>query len=337
MVTVSRRAKTGDARAMDVPVAWILADAAAGNRRQAEALARALDVRVVRMVECRLRPPWSWWAPRGSRWIGPALPQELANAARTEPPAIAIGCGRIAAAFTAWLRVRHGAYAVQILDPRIDPGHWDVVVCPRHDRRDGPNVIQTLGSIHDFDPPRLAEAARARPDLLSLPRPVTAVLVGGPTRAQRIDADYVAALARRLSAWRSGGSLVVTASRRTPRAVVEALRALVAGGPGFAWAGADDGPNPYPALLGAADRIIVTPDSVNLVSEACASGRPVHVFAPRPIRGKLARFHEALVAGGHSRPMGEAPEAWIPTPLVELPAIAAGVRRRFEETRAGRR
>lgn len=321
---------------MDAPVAWILADAAAGNRRQAEALARALDVRVVRKAECRLRPPWSWWAPRGARWFGPALPPEVVDAAHASPPAIAIGCGRIAAAFTAWLRARYGTYAVQILDPRIDPGHWDVVVCPRHDRRVGPNVIRTLGSIHDFDPPRLAEAARARPDLLSLPRPVTAVLVGGPTRAQRIDADYVDALARRLTAWRCGGSLVVTASRRTPPALVEVVRALVGSGPGFAWSGPDDGPNPYPALLGVAERIIVTPDSVNLASEACASGRPVHVFAPRPIGGKLARFHEALVAGGHARPMGEAPEAWTPTPLVELPAIAAEVRRRFEATRARR-
>jgi mitochondrial fission protein ELM1 len=329
---VSRRAKTGDARVMDTPVAWVLADAAAGNRRQAEALARALGVRVVRRVVCRLGPPWSWWAPRGARWLGRALPPAIVDAARTESPALAIGCGRIAAAYTAWLRARHGTYAVQILDPRIDPGHWDVVVCPRHDRRDGPNVIQTLGSIHDFDPQVLGAAARARPDLLSLPRPVTAVLVGGPTRAQRIDADYVEALARRLPAWRCGGSLVVTASRRTPPALVEALRALVGRGPGLVWCGPDDGANPYPALLGVAERIIVTPDSVNLASEACASGRPVHVFAPRPIRGKLARFHEALVTGGHARPMGAAPEAWTPTPLIELPAIAAEVRRRFEAT-----
>lgn len=321
---------------MDAPTAWVLADAAAGNRRQAEALARALDLRVARTVECRLRSPWSWWAPRGARWLDRAWPPALVDAARTSPPAIAIGCGRIAAAFTAWLRARHGTYVVQVLDPRIDPGAWDVVVCPRHDRLEGPNVVRTLGSIHDFDPGRLAAAARSRPDLLALPRPLIAVLVGGPTRSAPSDAAGIDALCERLARWRGDGSLAITASRRTPPAWVARLRRLADGGRGFLWAGADDGPNPYPALLGAADRIVVTADSVNMSSEACASGRPVFVFADRPPRGKLARFHAALVAGGHARPMGEAPEAWTPTPLVELPAVAADVRRRFEATRARR-
>lgn len=318
---------------MDAPTAWVLADAAAGNRRQADALARALGVPVARTVECSLAPPWTWWAPRGARWLDRALPGELVDAARRAPPALAIGCGRIAAAMTAWLRARHGTYTVQILDPRIDPMHWDVVVCPRHDRLAGTNVIQTLGSIHDFDPARFAEAARERPDLLALPRPITAVLVGGPTRAQRIDQAYVDALARQLATWREGGSLVVIASRRTPPGLHAALRALLADGPGLVWTGTDDGPNPYPAALGAADRIVVTPDSVNLVSEACASGRPVHVFAPQPVVGKLARFHEALVAASHARPMGPKPEAWTPVPLIEAPAVAAEIRRRFDAAR----
>jgi hypothetical protein len=60
------------------------------------------------------------------------------------------------------------------------------------------------------------------------------------------------------------------------------------------------------------------------------------VFAPAPITGKLARFHQALVAAGHARPMAEAPDEWIPAPLVEAPAIAAEIRRRFEAARAVR-
>jgi mitochondrial fission protein ELM1 len=321
---------------MDRPIVWVLADAAAGNRRQADALARALGFDVARAFECRLSPPWSWWAPRGARWLGRVLPKPLLDAARTAPPDLVIGCGRIAAAWTAWLRARHRSFAVQILDPRISPAHWDVIVCPQHDRLEGPNVLRTLGSIHDFDPAGLAAQARSRPDLLALPRPLTAVLVGGPTRAQRIDRAYVEALALRLERWREGGSLLVIGSRRTPPELHDPLRALLAGGPGLAWFGPDDGPNPYPAALGVADRIVVTPDSVNLTSEACASGKPVHVFAPAPIAGKLARFHAALTAGGHARPMGAAPESWTPQPLVEAPAIAAEIRRRFEAARAVR-
>lgn len=318
---------------MDATTSWVLADAAAGNRRQARALARALGLARAREVECRLSPPWSWWAPRGARWLESALPAEVVGAARISPPDIAIGCGRIAAAWAAWLRARHGTFAVQILDPRINPSHWDVIVCPAHDRLEGRNVLSMLGSIHDFDPQALGAEAQTRPDLLALPRPLTAVLVGGPTRAQRIDGAYVAALARQLQGWRDDGSLAVIASRRTPPDLHDALRALVGDRPGLAWFGPSDGPNPYPAVLGAADRIVVTPDSVNMGSEACASGKPVHVFAAKPIAGKLAYFHEALAAGGHTRQMGRVPTEWTPVPLVELPAVATEIRRRFEATR----
>jgi mitochondrial fission protein ELM1 len=312
---------------------WVLADTAAGNRRQAQALARAMGFSQTRAIECGLSPPWSWWAPRGARWLESALPAEVVAAARARPPEIAVGCGRVAAAWTAWLRARHGTFAVQILDPRISTSHWDLIVCPAHDRLESSNVLSMLGSIHDFDPQGLGAEARHRPDLLALPRPLTAVLVGGPTRAQRIDRAYVAALARQLAGWRDGGSLAVIASRRTPPDLHDALRALVDDRPGLAWFGPSDGPNPYPAVLGAADRIVVTPDSVNMGSEACASGKPVHVFAARPIAGKLAYFHEALAAGGHTRPLGRVPAEWTPVPLVELPAIATETRRRFEATR----
>jgi len=318
---------------MDETTVWVLADAAAGNRRQAQALARAMGFSQTRAIECQLSPPWSWWAPRGARWLEPALPTEVVEGARISPPDIAIGCGRIAAAWTAWLRARHATFAVQVLDPRIDPSHWDVIVCPTHDRLEGPNVLSTLGSIHDFDPPTLAAQALARPDLVALPRPLTAVLVGGPTRAQRIDHAYVAALARQLEGWRDGGSLAVITSRRTPPDLHDALRALVDGSPGLAWFGPSDGPNPYPAVLGAADRIVVTPDSVNMASEACASGKPVYVFAAEPVAGKLALFQEALMAGRHALPMSLSPTEWKPVPLVELPAIAAQIRHRFESTR----
>ena len=67
-----------------------------------------------------------------------------------KPPALAIGCGRQAALATRLLRAR-GSQAVQILDPRIDPRHWDLVIAPEHDTLRGDNVIPTLGSLHPVD------------------------------------------------------------------------------------------------------------------------------------------------------------------------------------------
>ena len=40
------------------------------------------------------------------------------------------------------------------------------------------------------------------------------------------------------------------------------------------WADARDGANPYAGMLGWADRIVCSSDSVNMLSEACATRAP---------------------------------------------------------------
>lgn len=77
---------------------------------------------------------------------------------------------------------------------------------------------------------------------------------------------------------------------------------------------------------------MVTPDSVNLLSEACAAGRPVFTHVERPIRGKLAAFHHELVASGRVRPLKHQPTAWTPPPpVLEAATVAAEIWRRFRD------
>jgi hypothetical protein len=56
-----------------------------------------------------------------------------------------------------------------------------------------------------------------------------------------------------------------------------------------------DGPNPYLGLLALSDRLVVTSDSVSMISEALATPRPVDVFdldAGRRHRAFLERLIE---------------------------------------------
>ncbi|HJT99539.1 MAG TPA: ELM1/GtrOC1 family putative glycosyltransferase, partial [Rhodanobacteraceae bacterium] len=112
------------------------------------------------------------------------------------------------------------------------------------------------------------------------------------------------------------------------------LREAFARFPGTFWAGAADGDNPYAGFLGWADRIVVTPDSVNMISEACATGKPVYTFAPRPIEGKLAAFHRELRASGHLRGLDDTDAARLPPALAETAEIAELVRARWLARRA---
>ena len=86
--------------------------------------------------------------------------------------------------------------AVQILDPRIDPRHWDLVVVPEHDRVRGPNVVNLLGSLHPVDDAWLAQARLDHAEQLSAAGAFTALLVGGASaHAHLDDAGFDALLA----------------------------------------------------------------------------------------------------------------------------------------------
>jgi len=156
--------------------------------------------------------------------------------------------------------------------------------------------------------------------------------LGGSNRGLQLDEPYWRLLATRLGHWltRDGGSLLVTTSRRSPDWLREAARAEFSAVPGVQWHGEDDGPNPYAGLLAWADRIVVTPDSVNLLSEACATQAPVFALADDPLRGKLDVFLKEMIGMGRVRAMEAESATWAIVPLREMERVAGEVRRRLK-------
>lgn len=306
---------------------WVVSDGAAGNERQALALATALGLSP-RIIRLRLSHPWDWFAPRLDLGAMHAMRAEDGQAIAAPWPDIAIGCGRKAALLTRCLRAcsEGRSFTVQILDPRVSPDLFDVVVAPHHDQLAGSNVLGTIGGLHAIDDARLAEGRARFTQLGDLPAPRTGVLIGATHPAQALDEEYFAALLRMLGRRHveEGGSFLVSTSRRTPVDLAQRLRRDFSAWPGLVWTGAEQGENPYMGILGWADRFVVTADSVNMVSEACATGKPVHVFAPRRIPGKLGVFHDALMRAGHLSSIDFEPGT-AAAPLRELDELARRV------------
>jgi mitochondrial fission protein ELM1 len=309
---------------------WILSDGAAGNRRPAQALAEALGCAPSEFV-LEVAAPWRWLAPRwlpGSPSVfGPAFERALG-----QPPQLAIGCGRQAALATRWLKARFPqCRAVQILDPRIDSRHWDAVLAPAHDDLHGAKVLPFTGGLHGIDGATLARARIAFAELAQLPAPRTLLLLGGPHRGYRFDRHAWAGLREILLHWqaRDGGSLLVSSSRRTPAWLREAARTELSSLPGRQWHGEVDGSNPYAGFLAWADRIVVTPDSANMLAEACATAAPVLCPLATPLRGKLASLYRELLECGRVRPLKPEYQPWTVQPLRETARIAVELRARL--------
>jgi len=312
---------------------WVLSDGKPGMENQCLGLAEALgrlgtDDATIKRI--RPRFPWSVLPPH--LWI--ATLAGLDGDALAPPwPDILIATGRQTVAPALAIRKASGGntFCVQIQNPVAGRDRFDLLAIPRHDQVDGANVIVTDGALHRIVPDRLAaEADRFRPVLAALPRPLVAVLFGGSNGQYKMTEAVTAKLAGDLTALcrDHGAGLAVTASRRTGEANENRLRDALDGPACWFWDGASD--NPYFGLLGLADAIVVTADSVSMVSEACATGKPVYVIGLDGGSAKFARFHEHLRAAGITRPFDGDLDTWTYPPMDDTARVAAEVMRRLE-------
>jgi uncharacterized protein len=292
------------------PRVWVLHDGKAGMRSQALGLAEATGCPFVEKP-LKVLAPWSILPPQ--LWLLPRYAVADDKALLTPPwPALVIACGRNAAVPALRIRRASGGHTLlaQIQDPRVRRSEFALIVAPEHDRLRGPRVIVTRGAVHRVTAARL-EAERGRfPTLAALPRPIIAVLIGGSNKAYRLTLQRLAAIADALAALLSenGGSLLLTPSRRTGERGTALLRARLGALPGEIWDGSGD--NPYFAYLALADALLVTADSVSMITEAAATGKPLHILDLDGGNAKFARFHSAMRAAGVTRPFTGRIESW---------------------------
>ena len=313
---------------------WVVTTGVAGMENQCLGLAHALGLQPL-VKRIKLRSPW--------RQLSPFLRSGLrfAFSAKGDPigppwPDLIIASGRAGAAANLYARQESGkggspkTFTVQIQNPMIDPSRFDLLATPRHDGLLGDNVVTTRGALHRVTPALLVEEKEAfKSQFAHLPTPRIAVLIGGANAVYNFTPQDMTRLAAQLVALAksTGGSLMITTSRRTGEANTAHLREAIKGVPHVLWTG--EGANPYYGMLGWADSILVTADSVNMTSEACATGKPVHVI---PLMGgseKFRRFHQALRDDGLTRPFKGKLEHWLYPPLRDVELVAARIREKM--------
>ena len=311
-------------------IVWVVSDGRAGIENQALGLAEAIARRApaeIMVKRVQLRTPWSWM-PGG---LIPFARSALSiGSDPIEPPwpDIFIGCGRASIPFAMGLRSwsKRRSFVVQLQDPRVNPREFDVVVPPIHDGLEGGNVLPIVGACHRVTPEKLDQALLDYPTPLEdLPSPRIAVLIGGKSKRQDIGAVRAREIADALVAVQqeTGGALMATLSRRTGDAARMQFHTWLAPHCTLFFEG--EGVNPYFAMLGAADHIFVTADSVNMATEAAATGKPIHILPVDGPGGKLDRFHQSLVRRGCAKPFDGRLENWTYPPLLETDRIASAV------------
>jgi len=283
---------------MTEPVScWILSDGRRGIENQALGLAEAAQrIRPINIATKILTPKGAFkMAQPGAQFSLKSDPEKYGL--NSPFPNLVIGSGRQAIAPLRALKKRCGdeVFTVFVQSPRVSTKHFDMVIAPEHDRLTGENVFSTIGSTNRVTNEKLIiDTLKFGDQLARLPSPRVAMLIGGNSKTHKLDSishDKHIQAAHTILGQKM--SLLITTSRRTPDFAVEAYQKLASKNQDvWMWDGVDS--NPYFAFLGSADSILVTEDSTNMLTEACATGKPVFSLPMKGKPGKFADLYESL-------------------------------------------
>ncbi|HVZ01481.1 MAG TPA: ELM1/GtrOC1 family putative glycosyltransferase [Dongiaceae bacterium] len=264
---------------------WLLQSKLTGDNAQVLALGQSLQetggfTAEARPIEAGLRQ-----AAKRQPHRAPDVAAMAQSGLAPPWPDVVVACGSTPCIVAQWVKRLSGGRTVHVQLGRLAarPERIDLVLeTAQYGVAPTANMITLTLPIVRPDAARRAEAIAAwAPKLADLPRPWLGVLVGGPSSPIPFNAADGSRLLRRMIELRRafGGALLIAYGPRTPNPVREILELGLKGDDQhriFGWP--PPAPNPYPALLGLADRFLVTCDSANMIADACITGKPVEVF-----------------------------------------------------------
>lgn len=280
----------------------VLADKRTGNTNQAIALANNL-VRPYDVVEIEYNNFAKLPNSILSLWPIHVKQTSLNKIKKDKLPNIIISSGRRPAALAVHLkRLSKGeTKIIQIMKPNINPEEFDIIILPQHDifTKTLPNLVRVIGALNDVKK-KLVNAEQEinlmYPELKSF----IAVVVGGSSKNfnfTREDGSMFCDTISRISDNHSK-PLFITFSRRTPESIKKIFRNQFSF-PHIIYDPTDGTQNPYPAIIGTADYIITTTDSISMCCEAAATGKPIYAFCPTSFKTKKHLFflHQLIDLG----------------------------------------
>ncbi|WP_341760476.1 mitochondrial fission ELM1 family protein [Candidatus Endowatersipora endosymbiont of Watersipora subatra] len=251
--------------------------------------------------------------------LAPYLPVKE-NSEICQPwPDIVITSGRQSAAYAKLISKRSAGrtFTVILQDPKAPPSWFDFLWVNTHDSISGPNVMKTLTTPHRITPQRLCQD---QIDLIKrikdLPSPYIALILGGANSVYPFTLDDAKIIGRETAqlAKKRNASILITPSRRTGKDQLYEILKGLENSPHWVWN--EKAKNPYFGILGLCQEIIVTCDSVNMMSEAVSTGKPVHITKLRKKRkSKFDGFHQALIETGAVRWLNEMNNSWTYRPI----------------------
>ncbi len=203
-----------------------------------------------------------------------------------------------------------------ILDPLTYYEKFDFIILPSYEPyKVTGNIIRTTGLINFVNRPymNLQKMAYDTNDKYRFLRrrklkyPFLTTIIGGRHTGGNIDIEDTKIITKEINriVLKTGGSALITTSPRTEPHVSETLEQNL-DVPYFIYDyKLRETENPYGIFLALADRIIVTGESVRMMSESCSTGKPVNIYRPRQYGFQYEPLVNEMINGGYAAELGD--------------------------------
>ena len=188
---------------------------------------------------------------------------------------------------------------IHLQKPNFYSKYFDILVTPEHDdfyRKN--NIIKIIGSLVPFNE---IEIKKKNPLIEKkfkyFKSPNVLVLLGGKSkRFTPTNTDYSKLLLDiKYAAKKISANVIICQSRRTPENVLYLTNQIFSDFTNHYYISKKDEPNIYPSIIKICDYIVVTNDSVNMISETASTTKSLFLGYLNKEKSKLKSFHEKLL------------------------------------------
>jgi uncharacterized protein len=316
---------------------WVLKDDRISNFKQIEAISNFLSSKSTNIINKSITYNKTIFLPNFARncFQIKSVSLKLSDIINKDFPDLILSAGRRCASIALQIKKQSGnkSKIIQLMRPNPYNKNFDFIITPKHDNYKYANYenITTPNSINNK---LLEESLPDWPILNQLTKPKIALIVGGSTKKANIRPSHFAKMSETISNKTAelDGSILVTTSRRTGIKNEQIILSHLSD-PHYIFTWQEKlSTNPYYAILAQADYIIITGDSISMISDACATGKPVYIYDKKFGNSKHRKFQQYLYDKKIAKPYTEflkKPESWNYTPINEAKNIADIIKKKF--------
>ena len=301
----------------------LLTEGMHGMISQVEGLANALDLDFIH-EKIELNDFWKLFPPK----VTPIQNFVFKNKIGSQFDVV-ISCGRKSVIPSIFLKkkFKNKIMNIHIQEPKVSLNNFDFVVAPEHDGLTGKNVITSKGAIHYLTNKELDDNENYLNEKIDGNKKIVTLIIGGPTKHYKYKSKEWDKIFKKIESvfLNNDYQLIIIPSIRTPQNIIDKAEYFF----NPSWNDAkvticDLDKKAYLSALKISDHIIVTCDSISMISEAAITGKPIYVAQISSSKNdqRFKKFFNLFESLNIIKPLDNLIENWTYNKLNETGKIA---------------